>query len=126
MKKETFIKALEAIQEQHKRDCEKAELLEKVFPESFAANLMYDNRLLQNAIIAILTEAMNDTDNFIEYFLWELDFGKKGEKLEVKTADGKRHHLTDAEELYNFLKEYYDKSTSSISLFNDKRNKAAQ
>lgn len=108
MTKETFIKALEAIQRQHEQDCEKAELLEKVFPESFAANLMYDNGLLQNAIIAILTEAMNDTDNFIEHFLWELDFGRKGEKLEVKTADGKQHHLTAAEKLYNFLKEYYD------------------
>lgn len=77
---------------------------------------MYDNRHLQNAIIAILTEAMNDTDNFIEHFLWELDFGKKGEKLEVKTADGKQHHLTDAEKLYNFLKEYYDQPTSDSQL----------
>lgn len=114
MKKDTFVKTIEAIQEQHELDCEKAELLEKIFPESFAANLMYDNGNLRSALLEVLAEAMNDTDNFIEYFLWELDFGKKGEKLEVKTTDGKCHHLTDAEELYNFLKEYYDKSTSNI------------
>lgn len=102
MKKETFIKSIEAIKLQWDNDKEKAQLLSKVFPENYEANMLYDNNIMKEAFIDLLTEQMNDNDGFIEYFIYELDFGKKGEKLAI-IIDNKKICLKNSEDLYNFL-----------------------
>lgn len=105
MKKETFISAIEAIEKQCQHDKECAETLSKVFSESYASELMYNNKYLLDALVDVLKDSMNDTSNWIEYYLYELDFGKENWRLKVNDKDGKEIPLRTPEDLYNLLME---------------------
>lgn len=67
-----------------------------------------ENYILQNALIRVLQIEMNDvklteTDqSWIEYFIWELNFGKENHKLNV-TENGKIIKMKTAANLYDFL-----------------------
>ncbi|MBK7380670.1 MAG: hypothetical protein IPJ03_17065 [Ignavibacteriales bacterium] len=101
MNKELFIGAIEAIQKQIEYDIEVSKHFGKAFPDAFEANLLPNNNILRDALINVLKTEMNDLeDNWIEYFLWELDFGKK--RLDV-TQHGKEVKMSNAAELYDFL-----------------------
>ena len=104
MTKELFIECIEAIRKQYELDVEIAKGLGKVFPDAFHANLLPRNHFLSNALLKVLQVEMNDeiTDSWIEYFLWELDFGKKNKELEVK-KDGETVLMSTPGELYDFL-----------------------
>lgn len=104
MQKELFIKSIEAIQRQSEYDIAVAENLGKAFPESHTANLLPKNHFLQNALLEILQVQMNDNNanSWIEYFLWDLDFGRENYRLKV-TQDDKEIPLSTPGELYDFL-----------------------
>jgi hypothetical protein len=108
MKKELFIEAIEAIKKQFDLDSEVSTHLGKAFPDAFEANLLPRNHLLQNALIHVLQVEMNDLElceyglSWIEYFLWELNFGEKNHLLKV-TQNGKEIKMSTAGELYDFL-----------------------
>jgi hypothetical protein len=103
MNKELFIGAIGAIQKQVEYDIEVSKHLGRAFPDAFEANLLPNNNILRDALINILKVEMNDLgDNWIEYFLWELDFGKENYRLEV-TQHGKEVKMSNAAELYDFL-----------------------
>jgi hypothetical protein len=104
MNKELFIASIEALHKQVEHDIKVSKLLGEAFPNAFEANLMPDNHYLSNAIIRILQEEMNDIgkDSWIEYFLWELDFGRENYRLKV-TQNGKEIPMSTAGELYDFL-----------------------
>lgn len=109
MNKELFIEAIEAIQKQVQFDIEVSEHLGKAFPDAFEANLLPRNDFLQNALIHVLQVAMNDLQlcdyggSWIEYFLWELNFGQENYRLKVTQKDGKEIKMSTAGELYDFL-----------------------
>ena len=103
MKKETFISAIEAIEKQHKHDLECADKIGEVFSQPYAYELTYDNHWLSNALIEVLSEVMNDESAWIEYYLWELDFGKKNDRLKITGNDGEDIPLGTPEDLYNLL-----------------------
>jgi hypothetical protein len=109
MNKELFIECIDAIQKQINLDKEIAGHLSKAFPDAFEANLLPKNHFLSNALIHVLQHEMNDLtlcdlgQSWIEYFLWELDFGKENWRLKV-TDKGKEIPMSTAEELYDFLK----------------------
>ena len=108
MNKELFIEAIEAIQKQLQLDSEVSKLLGKAFPYAFEANLLPRNHFLQNALIHVLQVEMNDLQlcehgqSWIEYFLWELNFGEENYRLKV-TQNGKEIKMSNAAELYDFL-----------------------
>lgn len=108
MTKELFIEAIEAIKKQVQFDVSVSEHLANAFPNAFSANLMPYNSFLQNALIHILQVEMADLklseygQTWIEYFLWELDFGEKNDRLKV-TKNGKEIKMSTAAELYDFL-----------------------
>ena len=108
MNKELFIEAIEAIQKQLQLDREVSEHLGKAFPYAFEANLLPRNNFLQNALIHVLQVEMNDLplcehgQSWIEYFLWELNFGEENYRLKV-TQNGKEIKMSNAAELYDFL-----------------------
>jgi len=108
MDKELFIEAIEAIQKQLQQDVEVSNYLGKALPDAFEANLMPKNHFLQNALIHVLQVEMNDLQlceygqSWIEYFCWELDFGKENYRMKV-TQGGKEIKLSNAGELYDFL-----------------------
>ena len=108
MNKELFIEAIAAIQQQCEYDIEVSKNLGKAFPEAFEANLLPKNHFLQNALIHVLQVEMNDLQlceygqSWIEYFLWELNFGEENYRKKV-TKNGKEIKMSNAAELYDFL-----------------------
>ena len=103
MDKKLFVETIDAVEKQAKLDVAVANHLGKAFPYAFTANLMPRNEILQNALIKILKIEMNDLeDSWIEYFCWELDFGKNNHRLKV-ISNEKEIPLTNASELYDFL-----------------------
>ena len=108
MNKEQFIKAIEAIEKQNTHDIEVSEHLALAFPDAFQANLMPNHHHLSNILFEILQTSMGDTfdkygQSCIEYFCWELDFGRKNDTLKIYDASGKELPLSNASELWEFL-----------------------
>lgn len=108
MKKEIFLEAIEAIEKQVNLDIEISKHLGKAFPDVFEANLLPKNHFLQNALIRVLQVEMNDLQlcehgqSWIEYYLWELNFGQENYRLKV-TQNGNEIKLSNASELYDYL-----------------------
>ena len=108
MNKQLFIEAIDAIQQQCKLDIEISKHLGKAFPDVFEANLLPKNHFLQNVLLKILQTEMNDLANvecgatWIEYFCWELNFGKENYRLKVY-SNGGEVPMSTAAELYDFL-----------------------
>jgi hypothetical protein len=108
MNRELFIETIEKIEQQHLHDVKCSKLLGQVYSNGFEANLMYENHLLMNQVIKILQVQMNDENghhSWIEYFLWELDFGKKNKELQAFRQDNSIIDLSDAGKLYDYLTE---------------------
>lgn len=101
MEKQTFISAVEALHNQSKKDNINAEHLKAVFPDCDL--LLYDNSTLSDALIDVLRAIMDDKDNWINYFIYELDFGAKNDKLKAWDKDGNNIPLSTPEDLYNLL-----------------------
>ena len=104
MTKELFIEAIEAIRLQEEHDNNYIDLLSKVFPDAFEANLLYDNSFIKGGLLKLLSELMHDNGEWIEYFIYELDYGKKYKKGCATYEDGKNIDLSNAGALYEFLK----------------------
>ena len=100
--KDMFIKAINEIEKQYNHDRKCAEAFKVLLPNDYTSG--YDNHWLQNQLIEILKIAMNDAhkDSWIEYYLWELDFGRKWEKDSIK-INGKNFKLQTACDLWDLL-----------------------
>ena len=100
--KDLFIETIHEIEKQHNHDRKCTEAF-KVLLHNDDAN-GYDNHWLQNQLIKILQIAMNDNhkNSWIEYYLWELDFGRKWKKDSVK-VNGKNFKLQNAYDLWDLL-----------------------
>lgn len=100
--KDMFIKAIHEIEKQYNHDRKCSDAFKVLLPNDYTSN--YDNHWLQNQLIEILQIAMNDNhkDSWIEYYLWELDFGRKWKKDSVKVK-GKNFKLQNAYDLWDLL-----------------------
>jgi len=106
--KELFIETMLQLKLQESRDDQIVTALGIVFPDAFEANLFPDNSILTNQLIKILQIQTNDTeDSWIEYFIYDLDYGNDYKPGCVTLGDGSSIDLSDIESLYNFLKEEY-------------------
>ena len=109
MEKKLFIESIDAIKQQCEFDIEVSKNLGKAFPDAFEANLLPKNHFLQNALLHVLQVEMNDLQlcehgqSWIEYFLWELNFGEENYRLKVYDENKKEIPLSNAEQLYNLL-----------------------
>ena len=109
MDKKLFIESIDAIKQQCEFDIEVSKNLGKAFSEAFEANLLPKNHYLQNALLKVLQTEMNDLENaecgssWIEYFCWELNFGKENYRLKVYDENKKEVPMSNAAELYDFL-----------------------
>lgn len=103
--KELFVETIEKIKQQYEHDLQCSEKLKDIFPNAFTANLMYENHLIMNQLIKLLQVQFNDENehSWIEYFMWELDFGVKNVKFKARDKDGNNIPLSNSEELYDFL-----------------------
>lgn len=103
--KDLFIETIEAIDKQDDWDIMNAERLGDVYENSFSANLIYNNSYLQNALIKILQVEFKDehANSWIEYYMWELKFGRNYTDGCVTRKDKSFVNLSDAGNLYEWL-----------------------
>lgn len=99
-----FVKIIDALELQSKVNVEFAENLGKAFKNAFVANLLPDDETLVNAVISLLKENLGDTNDWIDYYIYELEFGKKFKKGMVKDKNGKNFLLSNPKQLYKNLK----------------------
>jgi len=97
-----FIETINEIEKQHRHDSKCSEAFRVILPNDYISN--YANHWLQNQIVKVLQLAMNDNhkDSWIEYYMWELDFGLKYSKGCVKIK-GKDFELKTASDLWELL-----------------------
>lgn len=101
--KRFFKECIGKVKQQMKYDVECSHNLKKVFPDAFQGNLLYDNSAVIDQIIKMLKVLFKDTNDWIDYFIYELDFGKKNEYLKVTEKDGTNVPLRNATHLYDLL-----------------------
>lgn len=97
-----FIEIMEALKLQHEHDTKCLDAFEIILPDSRVS--YYDNSKLNNALLGILQKAFSDENDhsWIEYFMYELNYGAKYEEGCV-TSNDKVVPMSDAGELYDFL-----------------------
>ena len=108
MNKELFVSTFNSIKKQLEIDRKNSSMLQEMFPDD-SIYCGYNNSELFNALNKILKESMKDEYDWIGYFMYELDFGKKYRKGMVKESDGSIIDLSNAERLYEFLIKIYNK-----------------
>lgn len=99
--KKQFIDIITVLDEQTQHDLKCANAIQTVFEDANYA--LYNNSFLYNSIVKFLVEAMNDRHEWIEYFIHELDYGRKYTDGTIKEKDGSSIRMSTAEELYDFL-----------------------
>lgn len=99
-----FIEIIEQIQEQNKKDLSYCKALGKVLHPHIEP---YDNHLIENALLNLVQMAFNDNHkhSWIEYYCWELNFGKEYKDGCATRKDGTNIDLSDAGKLYDYLNE---------------------
>jgi hypothetical protein len=101
--KELFIETMERIKAQFDYDEKCHAAFSVILPNDFISG--YDNSILMNQLLKLLRIAFNDDDkdSWIDYYIWELDFGTKYESSCGKNKDGTLIYLRNNDELYDFL-----------------------
>jgi len=94
--KEIFVDCINSIQQLDETNIKLANLL--------GADMIGYNSNLINKLIQILEINMADSGNWIDYYIWELDYGKRKD-LGAFREDGSSVKLESAEDLYDFLME---------------------
>ena len=103
----TFERLLAALDAQEKKDRRNGKLMQQAFPEAYG--MQYDNALLHEAIVEAIKREMDDTEtdpdgqSWTDYFIYELDYGRKNDDLKAYNADGSEIPLATAADLYRFL-----------------------
>lgn len=104
--KEMFVEILVNIQKQHKHDeiCSKA--FETIFLDGYIGS--YNNSYLHSSLLYLLKKAFNDNhaDSWIDYFIYDLDFGKKYKDGCATYKDKSNINLSSSSTLYDFLMDY--------------------
>ena len=106
MTKELFIATINSIQKQIEIDRKNSSILQEMFPDD-SIYCGYNNSELFNALNKILKESMKDEYDWIDYFMYELDFGEKYYDGCVLDKDKSIIDLSTAENLYEFLIKNY-------------------
>lgn len=103
MEKKLFVETINALQAQRVRDEKCNRAFNVILSSDFITG--YDYSLVRNQLIKLLQVEMSDyhRDSWIEYFIHELDFGKKYKKGTATRKDGSEINLSSASALYEFL-----------------------
>ena len=99
--RDLFVNSIHAIKKQFKHDEKCREALSILFDDGVG---FYNYFPVLSALENILKEEMSDNhkDSWIDYFIYELDFGKKWTKGSI-TDKGVSIKMRDAGELYDYL-----------------------
>lgn len=102
MTKELFIETIAEIEKQKIHDRKCSDAFQVILPHDYVSG--YDNGYVREQLIKLLKIATNDNhkDSWIEYFIWELDFGRLYKEGCVKILD-KNFTLKTASDLWDLL-----------------------
>jgi len=95
--KEIFVKCIREIEEYDKR----IENINKVLYEN-CEDAIYYPPSLKGPLLELLKAAFDDKSELIDYYIFELDYGKRWTPESI-TINGKSVRLTNPEELYTEL-----------------------
>lgn len=98
--KKEFADAMTAIINQNKADDEICKALSSFCNDS----CFYDTKYATKGLLDLLKSTMKDTNEWIEYWLYELDCGAKYQHSSVTDANGKPIKLKTIADLYALLK----------------------
>jgi len=102
MNKTSFIDMIEFVENLLRKDIERANQLSKIFPSAFETNLLLNGKAI-DGFISLLEKTFNDTEKWIDYFCFELDFGRKNFELKAHDENGVEIPLSNSSDLYNIL-----------------------
>lgn len=100
LSKELFVKTLESIKKHRERETKFIEGLDALSPGTYNDTLLYSS--YESLVVELLQEAMDDKDEIISFFIYEMDFGKENPKISLLLNE-QPIWLPDSEALYNFL-----------------------
>lgn len=100
--KELFIESIKMIQKQCEIDSECCKAFKTLLPNDYTSG--YDNSVLYKQIIKLLQVATKDDEqnSWIDYYIWELDFGKKYKDGHV-ILNNVHYELITPEDLFQLL-----------------------
>lgn len=100
MTKELFIKTIDFIRELNVEENNFNNMLRQIDNE-FGGGFIYNKPI--DYITRLLKELVNDESDWINYYCWEIDFGRKYYEGCVTEADGTPIPLSSAEDLWNII-----------------------
>ena len=95
MTEDIFIETIEALEEQRRIDQKCHEAFTVILPNDYVSG--YDNSILFKQLIKLI-----DKDDWVDYFVWELDFGKNYEEGMIK-IHGETFELRTAKDLFKLI-----------------------
>jgi hypothetical protein len=103
MTKETFIYIIEQLRLQSEHDSKCSAAFKVILPNDYTSG--YDNTILSECLLKLVKDALNDNhrDSWIEYYVYELEFGAKYRSGCAKYKNGKDIDISTPEKLYDFL-----------------------
>lgn len=104
--KELFIESINAIKQQSELDSKCTDAFRTILQQDYISG--YDNSVVVGQMIKLLEELTGDkkepvAGSWIEYFIYELDFGSKYKKGDVRGKDGTIIPLATSEDLWKLL-----------------------
>lgn len=109
MKKEVFIKAINAIEKQIKLDAGIAEKLGEAFHNARPEDLIPNTETIISAMIEVLQEEMGDTKKdeyggtWISWFCYDVNFGAENYRVHAYREDESVIPMNNASDLYDYL-----------------------
>lgn len=99
LSEEQFVEYIEFLKE--RRDAE--ERINQMLTEEFEDSIFFPYTRFETILIQLLSQVMNDRDDWIGYFCWERDFGRDCKLGDVQDADGSPIPLSTPQDLYKLL-----------------------
>jgi len=97
-----FSEIMEKIKKQIEIDRKCSDAFSTLLPNDYVSG--YDNNNLFTALIKLLETIYNDQETkWIDYFIWELDFGKENDRLKAYDKNKKEIPLKTIDNLYDLL-----------------------
>ena len=100
MNKVQFKKVMKDLKEQSRIDSKVSAAFNVILPNDWTTNV---ENILFETIIGILENAFDDKGKWIEYYIWELDFGRKNDSLKCWDKNDVEIPLTTVDDLYRLL-----------------------
>ena len=107
--KENFVSVIDAIEQFLREE-------DRLYHETNGVLRLYENDAINDMVssfFCFLLKLFNDENDWIGYYMYELDFGKGWTETSVVEEDGSVIYLRNAGELYDFLIKNIESKTNS-------------